>query len=149
MVKQTPPDANRRSDDLSRVAQELANAQAELQHFHQRLTALHRLTDALACSPDEEGIIKALTKGLPTLVDTVMVGIARSNRNRIWIRSDPWNRERGGACAPVSAPQTRPIPLSPYGVVLSSTGGPFTTSLSRPTCGIATVYARTGFHLWT
>lgn len=94
MVKQTPPDANRQSDDSSRVAQELAHTRAELQHFHQRLTALHCLTNALACSPDEEGAIKALMKGLPTLVDAVIVAVARSSRNRIWIRSDPRNREQ-------------------------------------------------------
>ena len=94
MDKQTFPDSNRLSDELSWVTQELAQARGELQHYHQRLTALHRLTDALACPSNEEGIIRALTKGLPTLVDTVMIGIARSNRDRVWIWSDPQNRER-------------------------------------------------------
>ncbi len=94
MIKQAPFDANRLSDELSRTAHELAQTRSELQDFQQRLTALHRLIDALGRSPDEEGIIKALVKGLPTLVDTVMVGIARSNRNRVWIWSDPQNRER-------------------------------------------------------
>ena len=94
MTKQVPLDANSLSDELSRVTQELGQARAELQHFHQRLTALHRLTDALACSPDEEGIIKVLTKGLPALVDPVMVGIARSNRDQAWIWSDDRDRER-------------------------------------------------------
>lgn len=87
-------DANVRSDELSRVRQELTHAQAELQHFHQRLATLHRLTDALACSPDEEGIIKALIEGLPPLVDAAMVGLSRSNRNRVWVRSKPQNHER-------------------------------------------------------
>ncbi|MGE3977326.1 MAG: diguanylate cyclase [Nitrospira sp.] len=132
MIKHTPPDANRQSDDSLRVAQELEHVRAELQHFHQRLTTLHRLTDALACSPDEEGIIKALTKGLPTLVDTVMVGIARSNRNRIWIRSDPRNHEqeararryllhkldqflshRTGSCSPLRVIRSRHLCLVP------------------------------------
>jgi diguanylate cyclase (GGDEF)-like protein len=94
MAKQTPSDASRLSDALARVTQELAHAQDELQQYHQRLTALHRLTDALASSPDEEAIIKVLTKGLPSLVDPVMVGVARSHRNRAWIWSDPQNRER-------------------------------------------------------
>lgn len=94
MAKQTPSDASRLSDALARVTQELAHAQDELQQYHQRLTALHRLTDALASSPDEEAIIKVLTKGLPSLVDPVMVGVARSHRNRAWIWSDPKNRER-------------------------------------------------------
>jgi diguanylate cyclase (GGDEF)-like protein len=94
MAKQTPSDASRLSDALARVTQELAHAQDELQQYHQRLTALHRLTDALASSLDEEAIIKVLTKGLPSLVDPVMVGVARSHRNRAWIWSDPKNRER-------------------------------------------------------
>jgi len=72
----------------------LVHAQDELQQYHQSLTALHRLTDALASSPDEEAIIKVLTKGLPSLVDPVMVGVARSHRNHAWIWSDPQNRER-------------------------------------------------------
>ncbi|MFZ3015267.1 MAG: hypothetical protein WA045_16300, partial [Nitrospira sp.] len=94
MAKQTPSDASRLSDALAKVTQELAQAQDELQQYHQRLTALHRLTDALASSPDEEAIIKVLTKGLPPLVDPVMVGVARSHRNRVWIWSDSQNRER-------------------------------------------------------
>ena len=94
MAKQTPSDASRLSDALARVTQELAHAQDELRRYHQRLTALHRLTDALASSPDEEAIIKVLTKGLPSLVDPVMVGVARSHRNHAWIWSDPQNRER-------------------------------------------------------
>ncbi|MGQ0557333.1 MAG: bifunctional diguanylate cyclase/phosphodiesterase [Nitrospiraceae bacterium] len=94
MAKQTPSDASRLSDALARVTQELAHAQDELQQYHQRLTALHRLTDALASSPDEEAIIKVLTKGLPSLVDPVMVGVARSHRNHAWVWSDLQNRER-------------------------------------------------------
>jgi diguanylate cyclase (GGDEF)-like protein len=94
MAKQILLDANMPSDELSRVTRELAQAQGELQQYHQRLAALHRLTNVLASSPDEEGIIKALAKGLPTLVDTVMVGIARSHRNRVWIWSDPQNQEQ-------------------------------------------------------
>jgi diguanylate cyclase (GGDEF)-like protein len=94
MAKQTPSDASRLSDALAKVTQELAHAQDELQQYHQRLTALYRLTDALASSPDEEAIIKVLTKELPPLVDPVMVGVARSDRNRVWIWSDSPNRER-------------------------------------------------------
>jgi diguanylate cyclase (GGDEF)-like protein len=94
MAKQAPSDANRLSEALARVTQELAHAQDELQQYHQRLTALHRLTDALASSPDEEAIIKVLTKGLPSLVDPVMVGVARSHRNQAWVWSDSQNRER-------------------------------------------------------
>lgn len=93
MAKQTPSDASRLSDALAKVTQELAHAQDELQQCHQGLTALHRLTDALASSPDEEAIIKVLTKGLPSLVDPVMVGVARSHRNHAWVWSDPQNRE--------------------------------------------------------
>ncbi len=94
MAKQTPSDANRLSEALAKVTQELAYAQDELQQYHQRLTALHCLADALASSPDEEAIIKVLTKGLPLLVDPVMVGVARSHRNRVWIWSDCQSRER-------------------------------------------------------
>ena len=94
MTRQTSPDPNRQTDEWFRVTQELTHARAELQYAHQRLTALHHLIDALACSPDEEGIIKALTKGLSALVDAAVIGIARSNGNRVWIRSDPQNRER-------------------------------------------------------
>ncbi len=94
MAKQTASDVNRLSEALAMVTQELTHAQDELQQYHQRLTALHRLTDALASSPDEETIIKVLTKGLPPLVDPVMVGVARSQRNRVWIWSDSQNRER-------------------------------------------------------
>lgn len=94
MAKQTPSDASRLSDALAKVTQELAQAQDELQQYHQRLTALHRLTDALASSPDEEAIIKVLMKGLPSLVDPVMVGVARSHRNHAWVWSDSQNRER-------------------------------------------------------
>jgi diguanylate cyclase (GGDEF)-like protein len=94
MAKQTVSDASRLSDELARVTRELAHAQGELQHFHQRLTALHRLTDALASSPDEEEIIKVLTRGLLPLINPVMVGVARSNRNRAWMWSDSQNRER-------------------------------------------------------
>ncbi|MBX3330738.1 MAG: GGDEF domain-containing protein [Nitrospira sp.] len=94
MTKQVPLDANSLSDELSRVTQELRQARVELQHFHHRLTALHRLADALACSADEEEIIKVLPKGLPPLVDPVVVGIARSNRDQAWIWSDDQDRER-------------------------------------------------------
>jgi len=94
MAKQTPSDTSMLSDALARVTQELAQAQDELQQYHQRLTALHRLTDALASSPDEEEIIKVLTKGLAPLLDPVMVGVVRSHRNRAWIWSDSQNRER-------------------------------------------------------
>ncbi|MDH5334684.1 MAG: sensor domain-containing diguanylate cyclase [Nitrospira sp.] len=94
MAKQTVFDTSRLPDELARVTQELAHAQGELRHSHQRLTALHCLTDALASSTDEEAIIKVLTKGLPSLVDPVMVGVARSHRNRAWIWSDSQNRER-------------------------------------------------------
>jgi diguanylate cyclase (GGDEF)-like protein len=94
MAKQTPSDTSMLSDALARVTQELAQAQDELQQYHQRLTALHRLTDALASSPDEEEIIKVLTKGLAPLVDPVMVGVARSHRNHAWVWSDSQNRER-------------------------------------------------------
>src|SRR5512139_263648 len=94
IAMQTSSDANRLSDELSRVTQELSHARGELQHYHQRLTALHRLTDALACTSDEEEVIRVLIKGLPSLVDTVMIGFVRSNRNRVWIWSDLQNRER-------------------------------------------------------
>lgn len=94
MAKQTVSDASRLSDELARVRRELEHAQGELQHSHQRLTSLHRLTDALASSPDEEEIIKVLTKGLLPLIDPAMVGVARVNRNRAWIWSDSQNRER-------------------------------------------------------
>jgi len=94
MAKQTVFDTSRLPDELARVTQELAHAQGELRHSHQRLTALHCLTDALASSTDEEAIIKVLTKGLPSLVDPVMVGVARSHRNRAWIWSDSQNQER-------------------------------------------------------
>jgi len=93
MGMQTLPDENTPSDELSRVMQELAYARGEQQRHRQKLTALHRLIHALACLPDEEGIIKALTKELPSLVDAVLVGIARSNRNQVWIWSDSRNRE--------------------------------------------------------
>lgn len=91
---QTSSDANVLSDELSRVTQELSHARGELQHYQQRLTALHRLTDALARTSDEEEVIRVLIKGLPSLVDTVMIGFVRSNRNRVWIWSDLQNRER-------------------------------------------------------
>ena len=94
MAKQTRSDPSRLSDELAQVTQELAQARGELQQYHQRLTGLHGLADALASSPDEEGIIKVLTKGLPLLVDLVMIGVARSHHNRVWIWSDLKNRER-------------------------------------------------------
>lgn len=94
MAKQTFPDTNMPSDELSRVTQELTCARGELQHYRRHLTALYRLADALARSYDEEAIIKVLMKGLPSLVDTVMIGIARSSRKRVWIWSDSQNREQ-------------------------------------------------------
>lgn len=93
MAMQTPSKANRPSDELSRVTQELTQAQGELQQYRQKLAVLHRLTDGLACAPDEETILKVLAKELPTLIDTVLVGVARSHRHRVWIWSDPHNRE--------------------------------------------------------
>lgn len=94
MTKQTVPDAGMRSDELARVTQELECARSELQQYHQRFTALRSLTDALASSSDEEGIIKVLAKGLPLLVDLVMIGVTRSHRNRVWIWSDLQHREQ-------------------------------------------------------
>lgn len=94
MAKQTPPDANMSSDDLSRIAQELAHARGELEHYRHTSTVLHDLTEALACSPDEEGLIKVLTRGLPSLLDTVMIGIGRSNRSRVWVWSTSKNQEQ-------------------------------------------------------
>jgi len=94
MAKQTVSDASRISDELARVTRELAHAQGELEHSHQRLTALHRLTDTLASASDEDGIIKVLLKGLQSMMDPALVGVARSQRNRAWIWSDPQNRER-------------------------------------------------------
>ena len=94
MAKQIPSDAGMRPDKLAKATRELAQVRGELQHHHQRLTGLHELIDALASSPDEEGIVRVLTKGLPPLVDLVMVAVARSHRDRVWIWSDPQNRER-------------------------------------------------------
>ena len=74
MAMQTPSKPNRPSDELSRVTQELTQAQGELQQYRQKLAVLHRLTDGLACAPDEETILKVLAKELPTLIDTVLVG---------------------------------------------------------------------------
>lgn len=94
MVEQTPPDANGLPDELSRDTRESARVRDELQQYKQQLTELRRLTGALAGSSDEEEILRILTKGLPILVDVVMVGIARSNRNQAWIWSNNQNRER-------------------------------------------------------
>lgn len=94
MAKQILSDTGMLSDELARVTQELEHARGELQQYYRRLTGLHGLTDALASSSDEEGIIKVLTKGLPLLVDLVMVGVARSHRNRVWVWSDLQHRER-------------------------------------------------------
>ena len=94
MAKQAGSDTSMLANELAKVTRELAQTRGELQQSHQRLTALHRLTDALASALDEEGIIKVLTKGLPALVDPVMVGVARSHRSRAWIWSDAQNRER-------------------------------------------------------
>jgi diguanylate cyclase (GGDEF)-like protein len=93
MAKQTLS-ASMLSDELARVTQELEHVRGELQQYHQRLTGLHGLTNALASSSDEEGIIKVLTKGLPRLFDLVMVGVVRSHRHRVWIWSDLQHRER-------------------------------------------------------
>ena len=94
MAKQTLSDVGRLSDELARVTQELEWARGELQQYDQKFAALRRLTDALSSSSDEEGIVKVLTKELPLLVDLVMVGVARSHRNRVWIWSDIHHRER-------------------------------------------------------
>jgi diguanylate cyclase (GGDEF)-like protein len=94
MAKQIPRNAKIPSDELPRVMQELAQARSELHQYSRQLAALHRLTDALACAPDDEGIIKVLRTGLPTLIEIGMVGIAKSNRNRVWIWSSPQDQER-------------------------------------------------------
>jgi diguanylate cyclase (GGDEF)-like protein len=94
MATQTPPDANSSCDEGTLLKGELAHAHNELQRSRRTGTALHRLADALACASNEDAIITALMKELPTLVDSALIGMARSNRNRIWIRSEPQNREQ-------------------------------------------------------
>jgi diguanylate cyclase (GGDEF)-like protein len=87
-------DANMPADEGSRVTQELAEARGELQQYSRHLTAIHRLTEAFACAPDDEEIIKALATGLPALIDTGLVGVITSYRSRVWIWSDSQDQER-------------------------------------------------------
>lgn len=94
MTERTPFDEPMSTDELSRVRQELVCVQDELQHHRQKLTALHHLIDALTCSADEDTIIKALTKRLPTLVNADLVGVVRSHRHQAWIWSDSQNRDQ-------------------------------------------------------
>ncbi|OQW35768.1 MAG: hypothetical protein A4E19_16090 [Nitrospira sp. SG-bin1] len=84
------PDVNMPSGKLSPFTQK----SLQLQECGQTLTALHRLIDELARVQDEDGIIKTLGRRLPPLIDTSIIGFARSNRNRVWTWSNPRNRKR-------------------------------------------------------
>lgn len=81
------------SGERPRVTQEPAHDRGAPQSYGRQLSALHQLTEELAASRDENGIGKTLTRGLRTLVDTDMIGIARSNRKQVWVWCDTQDLE--------------------------------------------------------
>jgi len=76
-----------------RGTQEPAHDRDAPQSYSQQLSALHQLTEELAASRDENGIGKTLIRGLRTLIDTDMIGIARSNRKQVWVWCDTQDLE--------------------------------------------------------
>ena len=82
------------SNELAQTNRELAHDREVLQEYNRNLAALHRLTQALAGSLESETIVKALFVGLPTLVDTDLVSIARTNPDQVWIWSQSGERGR-------------------------------------------------------
>lgn len=70
----------------------LGSAQ-EMSHQHgHTLLALHRLAQTLSKTRDEEAMIKTVCADLPAMIDTNLIGIARANRERVWIWSDSHDR---------------------------------------------------------
>jgi diguanylate cyclase (GGDEF)-like protein len=81
------------SHELARTNRALTHDREVLQQCNRNLSVLHQLTQALAASLDSDTIAKALFAGLPTLVDTDLIGMARTNPDQVWIWSR--SRERG------------------------------------------------------
>ncbi len=91
--QRTIHEVKRLSEALPVVTPEPAHDRAAPQPYSRQLSALHRLTEELAASLDEDGIGKTLIRGLRTLIDMEMVGIARSNLKQVWLWSDTNNLE--------------------------------------------------------
>ncbi|UVT14534.1 MAG: diguanylate cyclase [Nitrospira sp.] len=86
-------EARRLSVEVSPVTQAPTRDPDGLPSNSRQLSALYQLSEELSRSPDEDGICKALVRGLRTLIQTDMIGIARSNRKQVWIWSETQHRE--------------------------------------------------------
>jgi len=76
------------SDAWPRDMEGLGRAQDVPHRSSRTLSALHGLTQTLSKSLDEEAMIKAVCADVPLLVEANLIGIARANRERVWVWSD-------------------------------------------------------------
>lgn len=87
MTRRSPEEAHV-SDVQSQDLQEPAEDQPVSKQHSRTLTTLHGLAQALSNALDDDAIIKTVCADLPTLIDANLIGIARANRERVWIWSD-------------------------------------------------------------
>lgn len=81
------------SDELARANKTLAQERDLLTQCNRNLSALNRLTRALAGSLEPRAIAQALFAGLPRLIPVDAIAVARTNPDRAWT----WSRDQDRA----------------------------------------------------
>ena len=71
-------------DELARTNQALAQDRNELAQCNRHLSFLHQLTQALSGTLEADAIVKALFEGLPSLIAADLVGLARTDPDKVW-----------------------------------------------------------------
>ncbi len=82
------------SGDLATANQSLAHERDILKQFNRRLAGLNQLTQALAGSLKPEDVVQALFTGVPSLTGADLIGLVRTNPERVWTWSKDGHRER-------------------------------------------------------
>jgi diguanylate cyclase (GGDEF)-like protein len=76
-------------DELARTNHALAQDRDELAQCNRHLSYLHQLTQALSGTLEADAIVKALFAGLPSLIAADLVGLARTDPDKVWTWSQP------------------------------------------------------------
>lgn len=82
------------SEDLATANRSLAQERDTLKQFNRRLAGLNQLTQALARSLKPEDVVQALFAGVPALTGAELIGLVRTNPERVWTWSKDGDQER-------------------------------------------------------
>ncbi|MCC6141045.1 MAG: diguanylate cyclase [Nitrospira sp.] len=82
------------SEDLANANRSLAQERDALKQFNRRLAGLNQLTQALARSLKPDEVVQALFAGVPTLTGAELIGLVRTNPERVWTWSKDGGQER-------------------------------------------------------